>query len=170
VTRVAVIGNAGGGKSTLCRQLSRAHGLPLYPVDQLQWRPGWVPTPSEDFAREHARLVEKDRWIIDGWGPWEAIGERFARADTIILVGHPLPVHYWWAIKRQVRCLFRPRPDGPPGCPMLPMTWPLLTMIWTINAQARPRLLEVVNALAADKRVVHLRSPRQLRRFVSQCC
>jgi hypothetical protein len=51
---------------------------------------------------------------------------------------------------------------------MLPMTWPLLKMIWTINAAAHPRLLEMVDALGADKRVVHLRSPRQLRQFVSQ--
>jgi adenylate kinase family enzyme len=36
MTRVAVIGNAGGGKSTLCRTLSRARQLPLFPIDQIQ--------------------------------------------------------------------------------------------------------------------------------------
>jgi len=170
MTRVAVIGNAGGGKSTLSRRLSQARQLPLYPIDRLQWRPGWVPAPREEFARQHAGLVEQDRWIIDGWGPWEAIPARFERADTIIVVDHRLPVHYWWAIKRQVRCIFRPRPDGPPGCPMLPMTWPLLKMIWTIHHVSRPRLLELVDTFRDRKRVVHLRSPRELRHFVREHC
>jgi adenylate kinase family enzyme len=49
MTRVAVIGNAGGGKSMLCRLLSDARKLPHFPVDIIQWRPGtillatWIP-------------------------------------------------------------------------------------------------------------------------------
>ena len=35
--RVAVFGNAGGGKSTLARRLAE---LPLYPLDLIQFRPG----------------------------------------------------------------------------------------------------------------------------------
>ncbi len=35
MTQVAVIGNAGGGKSTLSRRLSQAIGLPLYSIDML---------------------------------------------------------------------------------------------------------------------------------------
>jgi adenylate kinase family enzyme len=69
MTRVAFIGNAGGGKSTLSRNLGRARDLPMYPIDQLQWRPGWMPVPPDDFARQHDALLAQERWIIDGWGP-----------------------------------------------------------------------------------------------------
>jgi adenylate kinase family enzyme len=39
--RIAVIGNSGGGKSTVARHLAVSRGLPLVEVDALLWRPGW---------------------------------------------------------------------------------------------------------------------------------
>ena len=170
--RVAVIGNAGGGKSTLCRKLSQARDLPLYPVDRMQWRPGWQPAAPEAVKQQHDQVLPLERWIIDGWGSFDLIEARFQAADTIIFVDHPLAVHYWWALKRQFACLFAPRPDGPEGCPMLPMTWPLLKMIWRIHHQLRPRLLGLVAQQSArpGKQVFHITSPGQLRQFVEQYC
>lgn len=46
--RIAVIGNAGGGKSTLCRKLSKAKNIPLYPIDRIQWKPGWKPALADE--------------------------------------------------------------------------------------------------------------------------
>jgi adenylate kinase family enzyme len=40
VKKVAVFGNAGGGKSTLARKLAELTRLPLYVVDMMQFRPG----------------------------------------------------------------------------------------------------------------------------------
>jgi adenylate kinase family enzyme len=36
--KVAVFGNAGGGKSTLSKRLSQLTGLPLYVLDKIQYR------------------------------------------------------------------------------------------------------------------------------------
>jgi hypothetical protein len=91
-------------------------------------------------------------------------------ADTIILVDHPLYIHYWWAIKRQMACLVVPRHDGPEGCPMVPMTWPLLKMIWEIHSRARPQLLDMVNHYRDRKQVLHIRSPYELQCFVNDNC
>ena len=38
--RVAVFGNAGGGKSTLARRVAKITGLPLYVLDMMQFREG----------------------------------------------------------------------------------------------------------------------------------
>jgi adenylate kinase family enzyme len=165
MTRVTIIGNAGGGKSTVARRLGRLLGLPLHAIDQLQWRPGWKPTPNEVFVKAHAGWLAEPRWIIDGWGDFESIEERFRASDTIILIDYPLWRHYWWAIKRQVRCLFGPRVDGPTGCPMLPMTWPLLKMIWKIDRHAMPKLRQRVEAHRGDKTIFHLRTLADLRTF-----
>ena len=170
MTRVAIIGNAGGGKSTICRRLGKALDLPVYPMDQLQWKPGWIPTSTEEFHEKHTAILAQERWIIDGWGPPEEIAARFQAADTIIFVDHPLLIHYWWTLKRQVKCLFRPRPDGPEGCPMLPMTWKLLRMIWGIHHQGRPYILQLVHGLQGSKRIIHIRSPRALQAFASTYC
>jgi len=170
MTRVAVIGNAGGGKSMMCRKLGKALDIAVYPVDKIQWKPGWMSATSEEFKQKHEEWLAREQWIIDGWGSWEAIAARFEVADTIIFVDYPLAIHYWWAIKRQFKCLFRPRPDGPEGCPMLPMTWPLIKMIWTIHWSARLRLIRLVDTFRTSKQVISLRSPREMRQFIQTYC
>lgn len=100
MTRVAVIGNAGGGKSTLCRKPGAALDLPVFEIDQIQWRPGWVPTPADEFERQHAQIARRERWLIDGWGSAEAIRalrgrrhdhSRRSRAVGTLLVGDQTP-------------------------------------------------------------------------------
>ena len=166
MTRVAVIGNAGGGKSTLCRKLSTTLSLPHYPIDMIQWQPGWIAAHPDEVRQKHAQIISSDTWIIDGWGSWEMITTRFAAADTIIVVDHPLYVHYWWAIKRQVKSLFSSSPDWPVGYPLWPMTWTLFKIIWAVHRQARPQLLQLVDTLREQKRIIHIRSPEELRAFL----
>lgn len=168
MTRVAVIGNAGGGKSTMCRALSKTHGLPYFAVDKIQWKPGWVLTPEHEYDEKHRALIAKERWLVDGFGSWPSILERFSAADTIIFVDHPIWIHYWWATKRQIKSIFGGRPDGPEGCPMLPVTLKLYRMMWHLHRDTRPKLLELVQQLSPSKRVIHIRSPRELM-AMTQC-
>jgi adenylate kinase family enzyme len=165
MTRIAIIGNAGGGKSTVARRLRDLLELPLHSIDLMQWRPGWRAIPKEEFSKAHAALLVEPRWIIDGWGDFDAIENRFSQADTIVLVDYPLWRHYWWAIKRQFMCLFRSRIDGPPGCPMLPMTWPLLKMLWAIDKHAMPMLRALVDSQRDHKEVFHIRTLSELLAF-----
>ena len=168
MTRVAIIGNAGGGKSTVCKALSAKLGLPHHSIDQIQWMPGWVPTPPDEYDRRHDNLVARDRWIIDGFGSWESVERRFDAADTIIFVDHPLWVHYWWATKRQIRSIFGGRPDGPEGCPMLPVTFRLYRMMWRIHKDLRPKLLNALLKYGNTRRIIHIRSREELEAFAAR--
>jgi hypothetical protein len=164
--RVAIIGNAGGGKSILARHLGDTLGLPVHVVDDAQWRPGWVPAPPGDVAAAHARWLAAPSWVIDGWGAWPLIEQRFAAADTIVVVDFELAVHYWWALKRQAAATLGLRRDWPPpGCRAWPVTGELLRVMRRVHRELRPRLL----ALAAEPRfrgrVTHLHSPGELRAF-----
>jgi adenylate kinase family enzyme len=167
MTRVMVIGNAGGGKSTMCRALSATHSLPYYAIDKIQWRPNWVRAPEPEFTAAHEALLAKERWLIDGYGSWTSILRRMNEADTIIFVDHPLWIHYWWAAKRQVKALFLGRPDGPDGCPMLPVTVRLFRMMWSLHWEMRPKLLAAIEARRGTARIIHIRSPRQLADFIN---
>ena len=90
--KVAVFGNAGGGKSTLARRLAEITGLPLYTLDIVQFRDGryWAGEPDggkmsdEDYLKLHADILNRDRWIIDGYGSLASAWERFAAADTLV--------------------------------------------------------------------------------------
>jgi adenylate kinase family enzyme len=170
MTRVAVIGNAGGGKSTLCRALSQARRLPYFAIDQFQWRPGWQLVPEEEFAAAHDALLVQEAWIIDGFGPWPAAEKRFDLADTIVFVDLPLWRHFWWATKRQIAAIFRERADGPAGCPMLPVTFRLYRMMWWAHRELRPKILAALDARRTALQVIHIRSLRELAAFRARYC
>jgi adenylate kinase family enzyme len=144
------------------KALSQAKELPAYQLDKLQWNPGWIPTPKNEFDAQHDAIIKQEKWIIDGVASLDSIERRIEASDTIIFVDHPLWVHYWWATKRQFMCLFRERPDFVEGCPMLPKTYELAKMIWYINKYFRPVILELINKHSAGKQVFHIRSPKEL--------
>ena len=79
--RVAVFGNTGGGKSTLAMRLAEVTGLPLYPLDLIQFKPGGGQVPHEQYLKEHSDILARERWIIEGYGDAKSAWERFA-ADT----------------------------------------------------------------------------------------
>ena len=100
--RTAIIGNAGGGKSTLARRLAVAHGLPLTEVDKLLWKPGWVEATNEEYEAQHAPLITSESWLIEGMGKLETIPARLMRATWIIVIDMPLWMHFWLAAERQI--------------------------------------------------------------------
>ena len=167
MTRVMVIGNAGGGKSTTCRALSAAHALPYFAIDKIQWKPNWVQTPESEFTASHEAWLSQGRWLIDGYGSWESVQRRMTMADTIVFVDHPIWIHYWWATKRQVKSLFLGRPDGPDGCPMFPVTIRLFKMMWWLHWAMRPKLLAAIETHRGRARIIHIRSPKELAEFAA---
>jgi adenylate kinase family enzyme len=166
MTRVMVIGNAGGGKSTLSIALGKMHALPCHAIDKIQWQPGWVLTPEPEFSKAHEAILIQPRWLIDGYGSWSTVLRRLEEADTIIFVDHPLWVHYWWATKRQIKALFVGRPDGPEDCPMSRMTIRLYKMMWWLHREMRPKLFSAIEARRPFARIIHLRSPKEFEDFV----
>lgn len=167
MTRVMVIGNAGGGKSTMCRAICSAHGLPYFAIDKMQWKPNWALTPEPEYTEAHEKVLSQERWLIDGYGSWASVERRLEEADTIIFVDLPVRVHYWWATKRQLKSLFFGRTDGPDGCPMFPVTIRMYKMMWRLHREMRPRLLDAIEARRGQSRIIHILSPRALAEFVS---
>ena len=168
--RVAVIGNAGGGKTTMCTKLGAHLGLEVYQLDLLQWKPGGIPAPLEEFTEKHHELIRKDRWIIDGWGSWESIERRFAAADTIILINHGLLVHYWWLFKRQAPHIILPRLSFAEKRLLLIETWKLVKAMWQVHRHERQKLIKVLDSHRGVKRIIHIGSPKELNQFIAGVC
>ena len=165
--RVAVFGNAGGGKSTLARRLAAITGLPLVPLDLVQFRPGGGAVPPEEFARAHAEIVARPEWIIDGFGSAETAFARFAAADTLVYVDLPLVVHYWRVTKRLIQGQFATPAGWPENSPIWRSTLDSYRVIGRCHRHLTPRYRRFVAEVAATKRVHHLRSPAAMRDFLA---
>ena len=164
--RVAVFGNAGGGKSTLARHLAELTGLPLYVVDMMQFRPGGTRVQQHEFLQAHADLLRRDEWIIDGFGGVALVWERFAAADTLIYIDLPLFTHHRWVTKRLIGGLFADPPGWPDNSPLWSSSIQSYRVLWLCHRHLTPKYRQFVIEAAGSKRVHHVRSPAQIRSFV----
>jgi adenylate kinase family enzyme len=85
--RVIVIGSPGSGKSTLARKLHEKTGLPLYPLDNVWWKPDRTHVTREAFDAALAEILQADEWIIDG-SYSRTFEPRIAACDTVILLDY----------------------------------------------------------------------------------
>lgn len=165
--KVAVFGNTGGGKSTLARKLSELTGLPLYPLDMIQYRAGGGEVPHDEYLRAHAELLGRDAWIIDGYGCRTSAWERFASADTLVYVDLPLFTHFRWVTKRLWKGLFVAPEGWPEGSPMLSSTINSYRVLWSCHRLLTPKYRELVSEARHRKRVYHLRSSADIVTFLA---
>jgi len=164
--RIAVFGNAGGGKSTLARRLAELTGLPLYSLDTIQFRAGGDKVPHDEYLRKHADLLGRVAWIIDGYGCVASSWERFSVADTLVYIDLPLLTHYRWVTKRLVKGLFV-NPEGwPENSPIWRSSMDSYRVVWLCHRRLTPRYRQHVAEVAKSKRVYHLRSPKEMRAFL----
>jgi adenylate kinase family enzyme len=164
--RVAIIGSGGSGKSTLARRLGSALALPVIHLDALYWKPGWVETPWEEWARIQEEVVGRDRWVIDGnYGG--TIDIRLEAADTIVFLDLPRSLCLWNIVKRRLRYAGRSRPDMGAGCEER-LTWAFVRWVWDYPATRRPGILRTLARYAPGRRVVRLRSGREIDEFLTR--
>ena len=164
--RVAVFGNAGGGKSTLARRLAELTRLPLYPIDMIQFKAGGDAIPHDEYLRVHGNLLRNEEWIIDGFGCASSAWDRFSAADTLIYVDLPLFTHYRLVTKRFIKGLFVGPEGWPDNSPLWSSTMSSYRVLPLCHRHLTPRYRQLVADATLSKRVHHLRSPAQIRSFL----
>lgn len=164
--RIAVFGNAGGGKSALARRLAEATKLPLYTLDKIKYREGGSEVPHEEYLKIHADLLCQNEWIIDGFGCVSSAWERFASADTLVYIDLPLATHYWWVTKRMIKGLFTPPEGWPKNSPIWSSSMNSYKVIPLCHQRLTPRYRQLVADAASSKRVYHLKSPAEIKAFL----
>ena len=172
--KVAVFGNAGGGKSTLARGLAEITRLPLHVIDMIQFQGRYRPDatdggkiPHEAYLRIHTDLISRDRWIIDGFESVALAWERFAAADTLVYVDLPVLTHYRFVTKRLLKGLFRNPPGWPENSPLWSSTLDSYRVIGRCHRSLTPKYRQLVTEASASKRVHHLKSPGEMQAFLA---
>jgi adenylate kinase family enzyme len=174
MSKVAVFGNAGGGKSTLARRLAEITGLPLFVLDIVQFPGGrYRPEekdggkiPPEAYLKIHREILARDRWIVDGFDNAALAWERFAAADTLVYVDLPLLTHYWGVTKRFAAGQFRNPKGWPENSPIWESTLDGYRVVWLCHRRLTPRYRKLVADAASAKQVHHLRSRVEMTAFL----
>lgn len=172
--KVAVFGNAGGGKSTLSRRLAEITGLPLYVLDIIQFRSGiYRPgekdggkLPDEEYVSIHREILSQDKWIIDGYGSLPTVWERIFAADTLIYIDLPVMAHYWGVTKRFAASLFQNPKSWPENSPMWESTLDSYRVIRRCHRGLTPKYRQRVAEAASSKEVHHLTSRAAMKAFL----
>ena len=169
MSRIVIIGNAGGGKSTLARVISAARHVAHFEIDRLLWQPGWHPTPKPTYDAEHAKAIAKDAWLIDGLGRQESIAPRLDRATTVVLIDMPVWMHFWLAAERQIHWRHGSL-DHPPGhLHEMPPTEAVFRTIWEVDQTWMPMIRDLCRrAERAGKQTHRLKSVAELNAFSQQ--
>lgn len=162
--KVLVIGSGGSGKSTFAARLGKRTRLPVIHLDTLFWHAGWQETPREEWAALVEELLKGDEWIMDGnyGGTME---RRLAACDTVVFLDLPRTLCLWRVVARSMRYRGRTRPDMPEGCNER-LTWEFVRWVWDYPRARRPGVLKKLSELKGGQKVFHLRSTREVLRFL----
>jgi adenylate kinase family enzyme len=162
--RIMIIGGSGTGKSTLARVLGSKLELPVVHLDRQYWSRGWVAPEPAEWRRRVAELAAGDAWVMDG-NYSSTFDLRLPRAHALAWLDLPRWIYFPRAVKRLVANYGRERGDIGPGCPeRLDLDF-LFNWVWSYPTRSRPRTLHLVQELAATKRIVVLRSRREVAAF-----
>ncbi len=160
-----VMGPPGAGKSTLARQLGAFFGLPVFHLDQVWWRPGWIEAPPDAFRADVERIAALPAWVIDG-NFTATIVPRLCAADTLIYLDCPNWLSLLRVIRRTISGYGRIRPDMPAGC-LERFELEFLRFVWAYNRTRRARNLALIESFTGRK--IILTGRRDAQCFMDAC-
>jgi adenylate kinase family enzyme len=167
--RITVIGTTGSGKTVFAQRLARQLDIPHIELDAIHWGPDWTPVPLHEFRERTAQLLSGQAWATDG--NYSKVRDIvWHRADTVVWLDYPLPLILWRLVRRTLRrsltgeVLWRGNQEH--------LSKALFSrdsiILWALRTYRRrkrefPALFRQPEY--AHLRVVHIRSPGQLRQW-----
>ncbi|PGM96098.1 DNA topology modulation protein [Bacillus cereus] len=166
MNKIILIGSGGSGKSTLARQLGNKLKIQVHHLDALFWKPNWVGVPREEQRTVQNNLIKEEKWIIDGnYGGTMDI--RINAADTIIFLDIHRTICVYRAFKRIVQYRNKTRPDMGAGCEER-FDLQFFKWIWEYPKSKRPAILKRLDQFNKDKRIIILKKPNEVQRFIKE--
>jgi adenylate kinase family enzyme len=102
--RIAVIGTAGAGKTTLARAIAARLSLPHIELDAINWQAGWRDLDRHDrseFVRRVTVAIQAEAWVVDGG--YNSIRDiLYRRATHLVWLDYERPVIIARVIRRSL--------------------------------------------------------------------
>ena len=101
MNRIMIVGAPGSGKSTLARKIGEATGLPVFHMDHIHWKSGWIERSRSDKINLAQEIEARERWIFEG-GLSSTFDTRAERAELIIWLDFHILLRLWRVFARTV--------------------------------------------------------------------
>jgi adenylate kinase family enzyme len=172
VRRVSVVGTSGAGKSTFASALAAALGVPWLELDSVYHQADWTPLPAAEFRVRVAAVASGSSWVIDG--NYSTVRDIvWARADTVIWLDLPKRTVMRRIVFRTLRRvggrieLWNGNREHWRNFFTLDDQESVIAWAWKTHRSRRERYATALAEPAnGHLRVVRLRSPRAVRRFL----
>ncbi len=83
VAKISIFGMPASGKTTLAKELGAKLDLPVFHLDKLLWDRGWVLRSRQDFLDDQQKIIQLDKWIIEG-ALISSLSARYANSDLVL--------------------------------------------------------------------------------------
>jgi adenylate kinase family enzyme len=167
--KVTIIGSASGnGKTTLGRTLAERLEVPFVEMDALVHGPNWTETPDEELRARVGPIIASEGWVIDGAYRGKLGDLLLDAADIVVWLDLPMRVWLPRLVRRTVRRV-RGREELWNGNreTLANVLWGRESLlVFAVRSHFRRRR-EYPEALAG-KRVVRLRTPAAVERFLAE--
>ncbi len=171
LSRIAVVGSTGSGKTTLARQLAERLGLPYVELDALHWEPNWTEATDEALRARVLAATESGRWVVDG--NYSKVHDlTLARAQTLVWLDYSFARTSLQLLRRTFGRATRHAELWSGNRESLRMA--LLSrdsiLLWLLRSYGRNRrryLGMIEGGFYPQLAVVHLRSPRETRAWLA---
>jgi adenylate kinase family enzyme len=165
------VGVTGSGKTTFASSLAAKLNVPHVELDALHWEPHWKIPELEVFRDRVRRVVDGERWVIDG--NYSKVRDLvWERADTVIWLDYAFPLIFARLLRRTVARVFSREQlwNGNRERFAEQFLSRDSLFLWAIKSYPRYRVT-IPAALAAEDhshiRVVRLGAPRDARRWLA---
>lgn len=156
MTKILVSGNAGAGKSSLGRRIAKKYQLPLYGLDKIVWKEGWVKTPKEERDILVREILSKEKWVLEG-----ITRDGLLEADVVYFLDiHPLRCAFN-VITRFIKNGPGSRPELPENCPEYIGFLKALKTNFIFHKATKPWLLDETQRNPKAK-FIHIKSYKEL--------
>ncbi|AKG22686.1 hypothetical protein IJ00_16660 [Calothrix sp. 336/3] len=161
--KILLIGSPGSGKSTIAMELGKYLNLPVLHLDALYWTPNWERVDSQEVGEKLHKLLQQEKWIMDGPDPenWDS---HFQAADTLIFLDYHPSLCIYRALKRLFQFRGSSRPDLPEHT--VEIDWDTLKGIWYYPQAVRPLVLGKMRQYQENRQVLIFRKPQELQAYI----
>lgn len=162
VNKILIVGSAGSGKTTFAKSLGEILNLPVIHLDKEYWKPNWVKPEHDEWVEKLEKLLNQERWIIDG-NYRSTLKQRVEKADMIIFLDYDRKVCVNSVLSRIEENEGKVRDDLSEGC-IETFDPDFLKWVWDFPIKYRPEILDVLNS--SNKEVVILKTRNEASNYL----